>query len=137
MVATDINSVAEATRFVDKFCDQYRLSLRDKIGLRLILEELVTNTLRYGSIPSTTPIKISLEYCNDHVVIRYTDFGVPFNPTQDAPSYDADAPLETRLVGGLGWRLIRYYSQSIEYSREDSENRLVLVKVLDHNRMPK
>ena len=135
MVAADINSVAEATRLVDTFCNQHQISLRDKIGLRLIIEELVTNTLRYGSTPNTAPIKVVLDYCRDHVVVRYTDFGIPFNPLSDAPHYDIEAPIEKRLIGGLGWRLIRYYSQSIKYSRENSKNQLVLVKNLDYNKM--
>ena len=134
MVAADINSVVEATRLVDMFCNQHRISLRDKIGLRLIVEELVTNTLRYGSTSSILPIKVDLDYRDDHVVVHYTDFGIPFNPLKDTPHYDIEAPLEKRLIGGLGWRLIRYYSQSIEYSREDSKNQLVLVKVLDYNK---
>ena len=123
-------SVAEAMALVESFCGQHKLTPRDRIALLLIVDELIANTLMHGRSAPAARIKLRLEKQADHVLIVYSDQGIPFDPLHDLPVDHTERTLVERLIGGIGWRLIRSYCQSIEYSRSNGENRVALVRRL-------
>lgn len=125
-------AVSKATALVDRFCAQNGIGVRDRIVLRLIVEELVTNTLRHGRPPAGAPITLRLIYRDCGVEIHYADRGIAFDPSAYAIDQNnrGDAISEC-LVGGLGWRLIRHYCRLLAYRREGDENRLVLTRRLE------
>ena len=91
--------------------------------LRLILEELVTNSLHYGQCAGAA-IEIRLRQEPDGIHIEYRDPGIAFDPTREAPEDGVDLPLDARRVGGLGWTLIRSLCREIRYQREAHANHL-------------
>ena len=129
-------SVAEAMTLVESFCKQHKLVSRDRIALLLIVDELIANTLMHGRSAPTARIDLSLEKQANQVMVIYSDHGVPFDPLHDLPPDQANRSLEERLIGGIGWRLIRSYCRSIEYSRIDDSNHLKLTRAL-HAPQPK
>ena len=124
------NSVAEAMVLVEAFCRQHQLASRDRIALLLIVDELIANTLLHGRSAPAAHIDLCLKKHADHVIVVYSDHGVPFDPLHDLPRDSAERTLVERFIGGIGWRLIRSYCQTIEYTRQEDTNRLTLTRVL-------
>ena len=62
----------------------------------------------------------------DTVTIEIVDDGPRFDPLEDAPLPDPDAPLEDRPVGGLGVHLVRTMMDEISYRYQDGKNRLFM-----------
>lgn len=99
--------------------------------VELALEELVTNTIKYGYADGERhEIEATLVWDPPRVVLRLADDGRPFDPLA-APPPDLDAPLEARPVGGLGLHLIRRMAEGVAYCRTGGRNRLEL-----HFRLP-
>ena len=129
-------AVTEAIALVDAFCASNRIGHGDGIALRLIVEELVVNTLKHGRAPAISPITLAMARANQKVELHYSDCGLPFNPLQDLPSPDREEHARNHAVGGLGWHLIRHYCASIDYQRVNGQNRLVLVRLLQDDINP-
>lgn len=128
-LASRQDAVQRALALVSAFCADNRITGRDRMVLYLIMEELVTNTLRHGAPPADAPIEVELTRRQDRVEVGYADHGVPFDPLREAP---AGEPITAYPEGGLGWRLIRHYCPAIDYRREAGQNRLRLVRDLEN-----
>lgn len=125
-------AVNQATALVDRFCAQNGIGVRDRIVLRLIVEELVTNTLRHGRAPASAPITLRLIHRDHGVELHYADRGIAFDPSAYAADRGGHAdPIVECLAGGLGWRLIGYYCRLLAYRREGDENRIILTRRLE------
>ena len=55
------------------------------------------------------------------------DSGKPFDPLEDAPVPDVDAPIDERPIGGLGIYLVRNMMDDMQYRREGDRNYITLV----------
>ena len=79
----------------------------------LVLEELFTNSVKYGR--GATPLLVEIAPIEGGVEVTLTDFDAePFDVTR-APPPDITLPAESRRPGGLGLHLIRKLVDSIEY----------------------
>ena len=95
----------------------------------LALEELGTNTLKYGYDDTTVhEILLRLEFHPGTLMLVLEDDGHEFNPLA-APEPDVHLPAEQRVPGGLGIHLIRSLAERLHYERRDGRNRLT-VKIL-------
>lgn len=119
--------IGRASQFVADFCRSEGLDGAQERVLTLILEELITNTVKHGSPPVDAPIHLDMARTTDDVVIGYRDFGIPFDPNTDAPAPNLADSITGRPPGGLGWPLIKHYCSSLEYSREGDCNCLCLI----------
>lgn len=90
-------------------------------NLALLAEELAANTVRHAA--GATGFRLSARRTADKVVVVFSDDGPAFDPLA-AELPDRSGPLEDRLPGGLGLRLIRRLTSRAEYSRENGRNRL-------------
>ncbi|MBK1720256.1 ATP-binding protein [Thiocystis violacea] len=94
---------------------------------RLVLEELLTNTLKYGYDDSDAhPLRVDFGL-GPPATLRIEDDGHPFDPTARAPAPVLDAAVEDRPIGGLGLHLVRSLTASLRYARHDGLNRLDVV----------
>ncbi|MEK7863605.1 MAG: ATP-binding protein, partial [Chloroflexota bacterium] len=91
------------------------------------LEELLTNTVKYGyaGAPGQS-IQLALRLTADAVELTLTDRARAFDPLA-GPEPDLAAPVEQRDVGGLGLHLLRKLSREQRYAREDGQNVVTLV----------
>ncbi|MEM8813695.1 MAG: ATP-binding protein [Pseudomonadota bacterium] len=101
-----------------------RVGLPDSMRrvLLLVVEELVTNTIRYGYADGQTDnITIGLNLTEDavHVIIR--DHAKPFDVSK-AKDEPEETSLEDMQVGGLGLFLVHQFARSITNRRSGSEN---------------
>lgn len=111
---------------------QARLGFSDGCGLalRLVLEELVTNSILHGrpgvgrDDPETS-INVDFHLDGDYLNFHYVDHGLPFDPRCDLPRDAREDRLDDRPDGQLGWPLILHYCDLLEYAREDGRNRML------------
>ncbi len=83
----------------------------------LVLEELLTNVIRYaypdegGQVEVSCFVESSRRFC-----FSITDWGRPFDPlSRETPSFSDD--ISTRQVGGLGIYLVRQTADEVHYQR--------------------
>jgi len=94
-------------------------------AVHLALEELLTNTVRYGR--PAGPSRVALVIRTDAVVARLEDDGGAFNPLT-VPAPDLPPDLDARTPGGLGIHLVRRLVSGLDYERRAGRN-LVTVTV--------
>ncbi|MCE5233282.1 MAG: SpoIIE family protein phosphatase [Mizugakiibacter sp.] len=99
------------------------------VDARLVLEELLTNTLRYGYADGGAQhhIAVAVTLTLDQLELTVDDDAPPFDPfthplADPAAWADGDA-----RVGGLGLYLVRRLASVAEYSRADDRNRTRIV----------
>ena len=125
------NSIAELDRLVERLNlikDQWGLSDKFIMQLNLVLDELFTNIVNYGyNDDSHEDICFVLHRQNDNVHVTISDSGRAFDPTipEDPPP---NVSVEEKEVGGLGIYLVRQYTDSMHYRRENEKNIVTLTK---------
>ena len=114
------------TPFVSWLEKKDTLHIGAKMALRLILEELLANTVMHSCAEHGTEIRLSVSLDRNGVSIQFCDCGVAFNPETDLPQDSRENDLDDRPVGQLGWPLILNYCSITGYERKDDQNRLSL-----------
>lgn len=99
--------------------------------LRLACEEVVVNVINYAYPDSQGSVTISYDFIPERgqLDIIISDSGIPFNPLEKEDP-DISIPMEDRKIGGLGIFMVRSVMDSLEYSREDGKNILIMRKSL-------
>ncbi len=94
----------------------------------LVIEELVTNTIKYGYDDGDThDIHVSVNFHKGCLRIEVRDRGNAFDPlAQEAP--DLTLPTDERPIGGLGIHLVRQMTDDVHYERRGEENVVVATK---------
>ncbi len=127
----DIPPLAEQ---VEVYLSKQGVQPETTMTTNLCLEELLTNTIKYGySDNQTHEIGIELNLENGEMSIRIVDDAGPFDPTSDAPAPETESPIEERPIGGLGIFLVTRFTDSIQYDRQHNHNYLTLRKRLNQN----
>ncbi len=118
------------------------LELRRFIGARavgprpayvanLVLEELATNTIKYGYDDTAVhEILVRIIVDSDKLTVVFEDDGHPFNPLE-LPEPDLSSGLEDREPGGLGIYLVRKLADHMDYQRRDGRNYVTVDIPLD------
>jgi len=116
--------------FADAFLEAHAVPSGIGANVRLALEELLTNTITYGSLPDIeVTITVDLAIADRTITIDVIDDGRAFDPLS-RPSADLDGDLDDRPVGGLGIHLVREVMDECRYAREEGRNHLHLRKRL-------
>jgi serine/threonine-protein kinase RsbW len=94
----------------------------------LVIEELLTNTIKYGyDDKNAHRIHVCVKFHDGQLCIEVRDNGHAFDPlAQDAP--DLTLPAEERPIGGLGIHLVRQMTDDVRYERRDGENVVTAIK---------
>jgi serine/threonine-protein kinase RsbW len=88
----------------------------------LVIEELVTNTIKYGyDDAGAHEIDLRIAFEDGRLLIEVRDDGRAFNPLEQAAP-DTTLPAEQRDIGGLGIHLVRQMTDSVVYERRDGRN---------------
>ena len=112
------DAIEQARQEITAHLQHLRLSLRTINHLEVILEELVSNVLRYGLEPGGEhSILVAVTANPERILVVVEDDGVPFDPfSREDPA--APSSLEDAKVGGLGIPLVRRFSTDVRYERE-------------------
>lgn len=115
---------------VEDFAETVELPPALVMQLNLVLEELVTNSIKYGYRDGRGGvIEIGIEKTADALQIQIRDDGDAFDPFS-APEPDVSLEIEERAIGGLGIHLIRHFMDSYDYQYQDGHNQIRLLKQL-------
>ncbi len=136
ILKNSIGEISRAADEVDCFLSAHGASEEALYASRLVIDELVSNTLKYGyDDTGEHEIEIDADLDNDTFVLRISDDGHAFNPL-DAPEPDTSLPAEERPIGGLGLFLVRNMTDSFHYERRDGKNIVTVSKALHANTPP-
>ena len=133
-VETTITGVPDdlerVSRLVGDLAAAHRLPSKVVFDLNVVLDEVLSNIIKYGCSDSRTRnIQIRLTVSPHLVKAEIEDDGPPFDPLSIPPP-KLDVPLAQRKVGGLGIHFMRNLMSEVAYSRVVGGNRLVLEKSL-------
>lgn len=114
---------------IEEILEDKRISIKSKLQLELIIEELFVNICKYA-YEEEGEIKVQYELLEDplRTYITFIDEGVKFNPLeQELPDLTLDA--EQREIGGLGLTIVRRNVSKIDYRYENNQNILTIEKI--------
>lgn len=95
----------------------------------LILDELASNTLKYGGMENPE-IVLRIDYSEGAMRVEITDNAQPFNPWVEAPAVN-DGELENMedlAIGGRGIHMLRQATDTRHYERQDGKNINILTR---------
>ncbi|MGF1528337.1 MAG: ATP-binding protein [Candidatus Competibacterales bacterium] len=125
-VAPHLDDLPRVNTLLKEFCSEQDLDDKVLFQLDLILDELLSNTIRYGfeAVEVTPAIWLRLERRSDRVVVTVKDNGVAFDPRLKAApeTIRPDQPL-----GGYGIHLVKNMADEINYWRRNGWNCLQVV----------
>ncbi len=111
---------------VERFGADHHLSDDVVMNVNLVLDELVSNVIRYGQASDgEDAIGVSLALDGGLLTIDIADDGIAFNPIGAKPP-DLDLPITERPVGGLGLHIVKALTETIDYRRDHDRNRLTM-----------
>lgn len=115
----------------------HRMSLSEKslFDIELAIEEAATNIINhaYPNSHEKGDILLRIDEDGDIVEITLTDWGEPLDP-RDVKPFDINAPVETRIKGGMGLHFIHKLMDAVERktaSADGQPNILTLVKHIE------
>ena len=109
---------------LEEFGTRHHIAKEDLLSARLVVEELVTNTLKYGyNDKAKHDITIQLTLHENVLVIRIEDDAQAFDPLAAEPRSRND-----QTVGGYGLQLVRELMNAWQYHRENGKNVLITKK---------
>jgi anti-sigma regulatory factor (Ser/Thr protein kinase) len=124
------DGVLRLIAFADEVEQQQALSFDQSYLMRLVIEEIATNIVKYSYDQHQAGV-IQLHCSHDGGVLRVIirDHGHPFDP-RDFPDPDLGDDLETREIGGLGLFLVRESADALSYHHDPISgwNELIVVK---------
>jgi len=101
-----LENLRTIAHFVHGIGQRLRLTEDVLFDIDLAVEEASANIVRYAYPPDQPgDIRVRVETMSDTVQITLTDWGAPLDPSTVKP-FDIDAPVETRIAGGMGLHLI-------------------------------
>lgn len=123
-------SLARLMAFIEKTADHLSLTAEQTYVLRLIVEEIATNIIKYGyDEHSPGPIQVVCTDDDGQLQVTIRDQGHPFDP-DECPTPDLSDDLMNRTIGGLGIFLVRELVDHLAYTHDDSSgwNELTIVR---------
>ena len=129
-IENDLAQLAVVRDQVESFAKRENLSRDVVFAAKLVLEELLTNTISYGyDDKSVQRIEIRLEVRGDQLIICTVDDGLAFDP-RTAKVPDTKASLKDRAIGGLGVHFVTILMDKFEYRHKNGKNYVTLRKRL-------
>ena len=109
--------------FVAVFVSEQGIAADDAARIMILLEELITNLMKYGYTDRAEPgvVEIALALDGSLLEIEFIDDGCAFDPSA-GPLPELGEPLEERPVGGLGLHLLRSLTEVVRYERRNNKN---------------
>ena len=121
-LANDSADLARVLDEVDEHLAPLPVSAKRKYAVRLALDELLSNVIRYAyDDDARHRIDLKLE-TGVPFALTIEDDGKPFDPLADAPPPVLDGPVEDRPIGGLGLHILKKMGLRLAYRRDAGHN---------------
>lgn len=126
-----LDALDEIGKYVVVAAKSAGLDTKASYGLRLAVDEIVTNIIIHGyeEAGKTGDVMVSGELTKSALTIVVEDAGIPFDPlAQKLPGEDYLAlPLESRPIGGLGIFLVLKGVDTFSYEFINGKNRNIFI----------
>ena len=122
-------SLSEVLGFAEAALEGFECPMKTQMSICVALEEVFVNIAHYAypdGVGDMT-LHIGFDEKNRTVTFRMTDKGVPFDPLKK-PDPDITLSAEEREIGGLGIFIAKKTMDSLNYSYENGENMLTMIK---------
>jgi sigma-B regulation protein RsbU (phosphoserine phosphatase) len=120
--------------FLQGVGERLQLTEKNLFEIELAVEEATTNIVHHAyHADQHGEMLIKAEVNNDMLYLSLTDWGIPLNPA-DVKPFDLDAPVETRIKGGMGLHFIHSLTDSVVRkagTKPGDPNTLTLMKHLE------
>jgi serine/threonine-protein kinase RsbW len=126
-IANRLNEVFAALDRVDGALHDARLAGSQRGDIRLVLEELMVNTIHHGYPDGRNgQLELHLRIDPESVTVELGDDAAPFDPlAHPGPNLPGDLA-DRHDIGGLGVHLVRALASDVRYSHDARGNRLVV-----------
>jgi sigma-B regulation protein RsbU (phosphoserine phosphatase) len=105
-VKATLDDLHTISHFIHGIGQRLQLAERTLFHIDLAVEEAAVNIIDHAYPPGQVgEILLRAETMDDQIQIALTDWGMPLDP-DDVKAFDIHAPVETRIKGGMGLRLI-------------------------------
>jgi len=126
--AATIEALCETMREVEKFLQAESVPESVSFVITLSLEEIVSNTIKYGCKNSRQYlIEIRVAVRPGEVALEIVDDAQAFNPLSVSEPDTTLSP-EERPIGGLGIHLVKTLADQCSYERIGNKNRMYITK---------
>ena len=124
-----MENIERITVFMDREMEKINCPARQQIQIRIAIDEIVSNIVRYAYRQETGTVTVQFDYneSDRSILLTFSDKGFPFDPLQQAAP-DITLPAEKRKIGGLGILLVRKTMDEVSYVRENGKNILRIKK---------
>ncbi len=92
---------------------------------QICTDEVFSNIVKYAYPEKTGEVIVELELYAEKTVMRFTDYGIPFDPVSFVNAELILSP-KKRKPGGLGIFLVKKLMDNVEYFYQNAENHLIL-----------
>jgi serine phosphatase RsbU (regulator of sigma subunit)/anti-sigma regulatory factor (Ser/Thr protein kinase) len=128
-VPAEWDSIGQLIAFADTLESRHTLSEDQAYLLRMVIEEIATNTIKYAYPEGRGSIRLACGVHDGMLTITIQDQGRPFDP-RGTPDPDLESAVDQRQVGGLGIFFVREFADTIDYTHdpETGWNTLMVMK---------
>jgi serine/threonine-protein kinase RsbW len=111
---------------VDRFAAQHGIPVKSLIALQVVLDEIVSNIMKYAwRDRETHRLHVRLHTNGSVIEGEISDDGQPYDP-RNSPSPPAAVAGSRPRPGGLGVYMVKQFVDRFDYERVDGHNRLKL-----------
>lgn len=125
--AAEAGALSAVNDFMTGCCRAFGVDTDASFAVGLAVDEATTNIIEhaYNGKPGSIDLRCWVEQSDLYIELR--DRGKSFRPAL-VPPPTTSGPLRARRVGGLGLHFMRLMMDEIEFSRDESGNRLLMIK---------
>jgi serine/threonine-protein kinase RsbW len=121
-LANQMGEIRRINTALGEFLSEEGVPDRTIHHVRLVIEELVSNIVRYAyDDQSAHRIDVDVRTEPRRVAVTIEDNGRPFDPNH-APPPPIHEPLQERRMGGLGIFLVKKLTSELTYTRVENRN---------------
>ncbi len=127
--------VPEMIGFVESELENFGTAMKQQTAICVAMEEIFVNIANYAYPEGEGDAKVEIGFDEKTGIATFcvTDSGIAFDPlAKEDPDITLSA--EERSVGGLGIFIVKKTMDTVDYARENGQNRLTMTKKLERSK---
>ena len=123
------DELSDILGFVDLMLEKYECPMKIQTAICVAIEEVFVNVARYAYENGEGDVTLEIGFDKESrtFTFRMRDEGIPFDPLKK-PDPDITLSAEEREIGGLGIFITKKTMDTVEYTYENGENTLTMIK---------
>lgn len=130
--SADLAQLPEILNWIHAQIEKTELSDSDKMRVELAMEEAIVNVITHAALDHSLVCSlVCIQEPKSQIEFQLKDSGPPFNPLAHIGESQNELSLDERKPGGLGIAIMRKYMDVLLYRREENQNILTLIKIIN------